>query len=75
MGRQSATALEFDPTPSEAAFQLFFHCSFRLEVVSDIISGMADQDVGMDICANFGNSRLKLSKPHFRGRRTTPFDV
>ena len=31
------------------------------EVGSDVISGMADQDVGMGICANFGDSKLKPS--------------
>ena len=35
------------------------------EVVSDVISGMVDHDVGMDVCANFGNSRLKLSEAPF----------
>ena len=29
------------------------------EVVSDVMSGMADQDVDMDVRANFGDSRLK----------------
>ena len=61
VGRQNAAALEFDPKPSEAAFSTVFRCSFRAEVVSDVISGMVDQNVGMDICANFGDSRLKLS--------------
>ena len=32
------------------------------EVVHDVISGMADQDVGMDVCANFGDSGLKPSE-------------
>ena len=35
------------------------------EVVSDVISGMADQDVGMDGCANFGDSRLQVSEASF----------
>ena len=35
------------------------------EVVSDVISGMVDQDVGMDECANFGDSRLKPSESSF----------
>ena len=48
VGRQNAAALEFDPNPSEAAFST---------VVSDVISGMVDQDV----CANFCDSGLKLS--------------
>ena len=32
--------------------------NYQPEVVSDVISGTADQDVGMDICTNFGDSRL-----------------
>ena len=32
------------------------------EVVSDVISGMVDQDVCVDVCANFGDSRLKPSE-------------
>ena len=35
------------------------------EVVSDVISIRVDQDVGMDICANFGDSRLKPSEASF----------
>ena len=35
------------------------------EVVSDVISGTVDQDVGMDVCANFGDSRLKRSEMSF----------
>jgi len=37
----------------------------RPEVGSDVISGTADQDVGMDVCANFGDSRLKPSEASF----------
>ena len=35
------------------------------EVVSDVISSTAVQDVGMDVCANFGDSRLKPSEASF----------
>ena len=31
--------------------------SCQPEGVSDVISGMFDQDVSMDVCANFGDSR------------------
>ena len=48
--------------PSDAAFStVIFRDNFPPEAVSDVISGMAVQDVGMDECANFGDSRLKLS--------------
>ena len=33
----------------------------QLEVVSDVISGMVDQDAGVDVCANFDDSKLKPS--------------
>ena len=35
------------------------------EVVIDVISGMVNQNVGMGVCANFGDSRLKLSEASF----------
>ena len=35
------------------------------EVLRDVISGMADQDVGMDVCGNLGDSRLKPSEASF----------
>ena len=35
------------------------------ELVSDVISGTVDQDVGMDVCANLSDSRLKLSEASF----------
>ena len=35
------------------------------EAGSDVISGMSDQDVGTDVCANFGDSRLKPSDASF----------
>ena len=38
------------------------------EAVSDVISGQVNQDVGMDIRANFGDSRLKPSEASFFGR-------
>ena len=37
----------------------------QLEVVSDVISSTAYQDVGMDVCASFGDSGLKLSEASF----------
>ena len=41
-------------------FLKFDNC--QPEVVSDVISGKVDQDVDMDVCANFGDSRLKPSE-------------
>jgi len=47
-------------------FRQFFNFdNCRPEVVSDVISGTADQDVGMDVCANFRDSRLKPSEASF----------
>ena len=37
----------------------------QLEVVSDVKSVRADQDVDVDVHTNFGNSRLKLPKASF----------
>ena len=36
-------------------------------MVSDVISGTDDRDVGMDVCAEFGDSRLKPSEASFSG--------
>ena len=35
------------------------------EVVSDVISGMTDQNVSVDVCANFRDFRLKPSEASF----------
>ena len=45
------------------SFFNFYNC--QLVVVSDVISGMAFQDVVMDVRANFGDSRLKPSDASF----------
>ena len=37
----------------------------QLEVVGDVISGTVDQDVGMNVYANFCGSRLKPSEASF----------
>ena len=42
------------------------------EVVSDVISSRIDQDLGMDVCANFGDSRLKPSEASFSAVFRTP---
>ena len=41
--------------------------NFQPELVSDVISGTADQNVSMDVCADFGDSdsRLKPSVATF----------
>ena len=44
-------------------FLNFDNC--QLKVVSDVISGMTDQDVGMNVRANFGDSGLKHSETPF----------
>ena len=49
-------------------FRPFFNVDdCQPEVVSDVISGMIHQDVGGDVRANFGDSRL----PHFVRTTTT----
>ena len=54
--------------PSDAAILTVFNFdNCQPEVVCDVISGMANQDVSMDVCANFGESRLKPSDASFSG--------
>ena len=54
---------KFHLKPSEAAFSTVF--LLWLPTVSDVISGVVDQDVGVDVCANFRDSYLKLSEASF----------
>ena len=53
------------PFDAEFSTVLFNFNNCQPEVVSDVISGMADQDFGMDVRASFGDSRLKMSKASF----------
>ena len=46
-------------------FLYFDKCLPEVVSDSDVISGRADQDVGVDACANFGDSRLKPSEAPF----------
>ena len=47
-------------------FTRFLNCdNCQPEVVSNVISGTADQYVGMGVCANFGESRLKPAEASF----------
>ena len=39
--------------PSEAAFSTLFRGNFRQKVVSDVISGVAEDYVGLDVRATF----------------------
>ena len=40
----------------------FFHHNFRPEAVIDIISGVNVEQVGMDVCGKFGDSRSNRSE-------------
>ena len=42
------------------------------KVASEVISGMVNQDVGMDVGANFGDFRLKSSEASFSALFRTP---
>ena len=44
------------------------------EDVSDVTSGTVNQDVGVDICANFGDSRLKPSEASLSARTSITSD-
>ena len=45
-----------------AAFSTVFHGNFRPEVVSDIISNVGVEHVGLDVTVKFGDSRLDGSR-------------
>ena len=57
----------FNMKPSEPAFSTAFlnFDTCQPEVVNDVISGMAVQYVGMDVCTNFSDSWLKPSEASF----------
>ena len=57
MGRQNATAPEFDKRPPEAAFSTVFRCNFRPEVVSDVIAGAVADPTGLKVRVKFGDFR------------------
>ena len=48
---------KFHPKQLEAAFSTFFCYNFRPEVVSDVVSSLGVEQVGMDVCVKFGDSR------------------
>ena len=47
----------------QSRFLNFDNC--QPEVLSDVTSGRADHGVGMDVCANCGDSRLKPPEVSF----------
>ena len=68
ISRFESVALRLKPTkPTICGLFLscldFANCQFK--VVSEVISGMAVQDVNVDVCANLGDSRLKPPKASF----------
>ena len=54
----SDAAFRTAPPIGEPSCLNFGNC--QPEVISDVISGMVDQDASMDVWANFRDSRLKL---------------
>ena len=46
-------------------FDRFVFDNFQPEIVSEVISGMAVQFVGTDVCVSFCDSRLKPSEASF----------
>ena len=55
--------------PSDTVFSTVFRYNFRLEVDNDVISGMAVDNVGMNVRIKFGEARLN----DFRGIRGADF--
>ena len=43
----------------------------QTEVFGDILSGTVDQDVSLDVCVNFDDSRLKPSEASFSAASRT----
>ena len=62
--RQNAVPLKFDPKKSEAAFLavLFNFDECLPEVVGDVTFSMDADYVGMDVCVEFGNSKLNIGR-------------
>ena len=62
--RQNAVPQKFDPKPSEVAllavFPNFDKC--RPEVAGDVVSGVAVDWVGLDVCVRFGHSRFNRGR-------------
>ena len=69
MGQAKRRATQIRPKAAGGILDGFSRCSFRPEVASDVITGVVNQDVGMHVCANFGDSRSNRSRdirlPHF----------
>ena len=64
---------KFHPKQSEAAFSTIFQNNFRLEVVSDVISGVVVDPTDMKVRVKFGDSRSNRSRdirlPQMRNER------
>ena len=66
VGQTKRRAAKIRPKPSDAAFGPFWNFyNCQPEVVRHVIPGMAEQDVGMDVCCNVGDSTLKPSDASF----------
>ena len=48
---------KFHPKPFEVVFSTVFPHNIRPEVDNDVTSGVAVDNVGMDVCVKFGDSR------------------
>ena len=60
LGRQNTAKLKFEPKPTEAAFSAVFSNVVKCpsEVAGDVMSGVAVDQVGVDVRATSGESRL-----------------
>ena len=59
MGKQNTAPLTFDPKLSEAAFSAVFlnFDLYRPDVTDDVVTGVAVEQVGMDVRGKFCDSR------------------
>ena len=64
MGRQNAVPLTFDPKLSEAFSAVFFELRYlyRPQVADDVMTGVAVEQVGMNVHGKFGDYRSNRSQ-------------
>ena len=55
-GRHNAATLKFHSKQQEAAFSTVFRDNFRPEVVGDVISGVTEEQVDMNVVVKFGDT-------------------
>ena len=72
-GPHTNRSQEISPHPksSEATFSTVFRDNFRPDIASDLLAGPDVEQVGLDVCIKFGDSRSN----HSRDIRLSLYDV